>query len=60
MNNKVFQYYLSKGNTKAAMRIKAAYFRQQEPHQRDIRRKRRIKIYITRMAGVGQPVVENS
>lgn len=49
MTNKIVQYHLSKGNKNAAMHILAAYFRQNEPHQKDIRRKRRIETLVTKL-----------
>lgn len=47
---KILNYYLSKGDKKAAMRIKKAYWIQNEPHQKSIRKERRLKILLNKLA----------
>ena len=42
--NKIFQYYLNKNDSKSAMRIKSAYYFQDLPHQKQIRREKRLQI----------------
>ena len=42
MLTKIFNYYLSKNNKKAAMKIKKAFYEQSLPHKKDIRRKRKM------------------
>ena len=47
--NKIFIYYLEKGNIKGAMRIKKAYWIQNEPHQKSIRKERRLKFLFDKL-----------
>ncbi len=44
MVNKLFQYYLDKGDKKSAPRVKKPFFLQDMPHQKAIRKERRMKI----------------
>jgi len=47
--NKLFDYYLKKGNKKKAMQIKKAYWDQTNPHQKSIRKERRLKILFDKL-----------
>ncbi len=40
--NKLFLYYLAKNDKKSAMRIKKAYYIQYLPHEKAIRKERRM------------------
>ena len=43
MKNRIFQYYLLKKDLKSAMRIKSAFYRQELPHRKDIKRKKHLE-----------------
>lgn len=47
--NKIFQYYLSKGDKKSAMRVKKSFFIAELPHERAIRKKKRIELILDKL-----------
>lgn len=44
--NKLFEYFMNKGDLKSAMRIKKSFFLYTQPHERAIRKQKRLNILI--------------